>query len=88
MPRHRIHPDIVGLAELAARLGVSPGSLKVRKHRGQLPPPRWTLGSGPVWCWECDFPQHNQDQPADPGSNANQRNAPSTARPETQADVD
>lgn len=51
-PRPDLIPDIVGVAELALRLGVRPNTIAVWRSRGQLLPPDLELAMGPVWLWE------------------------------------
>ena len=56
---HRVHRhgmlsrvennELVGLAEIAELLGVSSHTVTSWRQRGQLPDPRWSLKSGPVW---------------------------------------
>jgi predicted DNA-binding transcriptional regulator AlpA len=41
--------ELVGLAEIAELLGVSSHTVTSWRQRGQLPDPRWSLKSGPVW---------------------------------------
>lgn len=41
--------DLVGLAEAADVLGVTPGVVSSRRSRGSFPEPIVTLKSGPVW---------------------------------------
>ena len=45
------HPDVVGLAEIAARLDVERGTVDQWKYRGLLPGPKWTVGGRPAWDW-------------------------------------
>lgn len=40
---------LLGVAELAARLGVSQTAVSQRLRRGALPPPDARLAMGPVW---------------------------------------
>ncbi len=44
-------PDLVGLAEIAFRLGVHPGTPSQWRSRGILPTPDLELAMGPVWLW-------------------------------------
>lgn len=46
-----LHPTVVGLAEIADRLGVTRSTLDQWKWRGLLPKPRWTIGGRPAWRW-------------------------------------
>jgi Putative ATPase subunit of terminase (gpP-like) len=41
--------EIVGVAEIAELLGVRPNTVTSWRQRDQLPRPRWSLKSGPVW---------------------------------------
>lgn len=43
--------DPVGLAEIAARLGVKPQTARVWRTRKLLPDPRWTVSGQPSWNW-------------------------------------
>ncbi len=43
--------DLVGLSEIADRLRVKRQTTKQWKLRGILPPPKWTVGSTPIWEW-------------------------------------
>lgn len=43
--------DLVGMAEIAERLGVTHGQVRVWRHRKQLPDPEWDLRNGPLWRW-------------------------------------
>ncbi|HEV2121244.1 MAG TPA: hypothetical protein VGW38_00520 [Chloroflexota bacterium] len=43
--------DLVGMAEIAERLGVTHGQVRVWRHRKQLPEPEWDLRNGPLWRW-------------------------------------
>jgi hypothetical protein len=40
---------LYGISEIAAELGVQPGTVSVWKNRGKLPPPSAVLAQGPVW---------------------------------------
>lgn len=40
---------LLGLAELAARLGMPPATVRQWSRRGKLPPPDQQLAMGPVW---------------------------------------
>jgi hypothetical protein len=45
-------PDLVGRAEIAARLGTSVGMVDVwRRRHADFPAPLVKLASGPVWEW-------------------------------------
>jgi len=44
-------PDIVGLAEIAERLGVQRRTVDRWRERGVLPDPTWTVGGRPAWEW-------------------------------------
>jgi predicted DNA-binding transcriptional regulator AlpA len=52
-PAPRIVLDIlpVGLAEIAARLGVTRQTADNWRTRGVLPEQRWTVGGRPAWAW-------------------------------------
>ena len=41
--------EVWGVAEVAAHLGVSPGTVAVWRHRGHLPPPDATASNVPLW---------------------------------------
>jgi len=43
--------DIVGVSEVAARLGVSKSAVSQWKQRGKLPPPEREISGNPVWYW-------------------------------------
>lgn len=47
--------ELVGVAEVAARLGVKPGTIRQWQRRhADFPQPLARLAAGPVWNWE-DF---------------------------------
>lgn len=46
-----LHPTVVGIPEIATRLGVSRSTVDQWKWRGVLPEPRWTVGGRPAWDW-------------------------------------
>jgi predicted DNA-binding transcriptional regulator AlpA len=41
----------VGVAEVAARLGVKPQTVHTWRHRNLMPAPRWTVSGQPAWEW-------------------------------------
>jgi hypothetical protein len=43
--------DIVGLKEMAERLGVKQQTAAAWRHRGLLPPPEGTVSGAPAWTW-------------------------------------
>lgn len=43
--------DIVGLVEIAGRLGVKRDTTDQWRARGLLPEPTWTVGGRPAWPW-------------------------------------
>lgn len=43
--------DPVGIAEIAARLGVKRATVDQWRMRELLPEPRWTVGGRPAWDW-------------------------------------
>ena len=44
--------DLVGLADIAARLAAPPGTVYAWRKRGRLPRPDWLVsGDTPVWLW-------------------------------------
>lgn len=43
--------DIVGLKEIAERLGVKQQTAAAWRHRGLLPPPEGTVSGAPAWQW-------------------------------------
>lgn len=45
------HPTVVGLAEIAERLGATRTSVDQWRHKGILPEPSWTIGGRPAWDW-------------------------------------
>ena len=52
---HAAHTP-VGLAEIAARLGVKRTTAGQWRTRGILAtPPRWVVSGSPAWCWEHDI---------------------------------
>jgi len=44
--------DIVGLKEIAERLGVKQQTAAAWRHRGVLPPPEGTVSGAPAWQWK------------------------------------
>lgn len=44
-------PDIVGITEIAERLGVTRNTPTVWRSRGLFPAPDLDLAMGPVWLW-------------------------------------
>jgi hypothetical protein len=53
--QHHRWPDIVGLAEIAERLGVERQTPNRWRHRGLLPMPRAIISGTPLWDWETDI---------------------------------
>jgi hypothetical protein len=51
---HETHRP-VGLAEIAAMLGLKRQSVDVIRHRGGLPEARWIVSGRPLWCLRCDI---------------------------------
>lgn len=45
------HPTVVGLVEIADRLGVPRTHVDQWKWRGILPAPAWIIGGRPAWDW-------------------------------------
>lgn len=47
------HPplDVVGISEVADRLGVQRATVDRWRQRGLMPAPTWDLAGGPVWLW-------------------------------------
>lgn len=45
------HPTVVGIAEIARRLGRSRATVDQWKWRGLLPDPSWAVGGRPAWNW-------------------------------------
>jgi hypothetical protein len=45
------HPSVVGLVEIAERLGVPRSHVDQWKWRGVLPEARWIVGGRPAWEW-------------------------------------
>lgn len=43
--------DIVGVVEIAERLGVRQQTVAVWKSRGLLPEPKWVVSRNPAWDW-------------------------------------
>ncbi len=43
--------DLVGVADIAERLGVRPQTAATWRHRGLLPEPDWMVSGLPVWDW-------------------------------------
>ena len=44
--------DLVGLTEIANRLGKPVDTVKKWRHRQLLPKPDYVLAQGPIWDWE------------------------------------
>jgi hypothetical protein len=44
--------DIVGVKEIAERLGVKPQTAAAWRHRGLLPPAEGTVSGAPAWQWQ------------------------------------
>jgi hypothetical protein len=44
--------DIVGVKEIAERLGVKQQTAAAWRHRGLLPPPEGTVSGAPAWRWQ------------------------------------
>ena len=51
-PRYREMPDLVGVGEIAERLGITKQAVHRRVRRGQMPPPRWHVSARGVWLWD------------------------------------
>lgn len=45
------HPTVVGVADIADRLGVSRATVDQWKWRGRLPQPKWSISGNPAWDW-------------------------------------
>lgn len=45
------HPSVVGIPEIARRLGVKRATVDQWKWLGQFPAPRWEIGGRPAWRW-------------------------------------
>jgi len=45
-------PDLVGVSEIADRLGIGRRAVHRRVQRGQMPPPRWQISGRGVWVWD------------------------------------
>ena len=43
--------DLIGLAEIAERLGVGRNTVDQWRRRGILPDPLTTVSGNPVWAW-------------------------------------
>jgi predicted site-specific integrase-resolvase len=43
--------DLVGLTQIAERLGVPRGTVDSWRHRGKLPEPNLMIGIHPYWEW-------------------------------------
>lgn len=43
--------DVVGITEIAERLGVQRKTAVMWRLRGRLPEPRWTVSGNPAWEW-------------------------------------
>jgi hypothetical protein len=48
-------PDLVGLAEIAERLGVLYETAVRWRYRNLLPEPRWMISGSPIWDWDRDI---------------------------------
>ena len=60
------HPiALLGMNELAERLGVNRSTLAVRRHRGQLPEPDTIVSGSPLWLTETIEAFENYDGPPD-----------------------
>lgn len=46
------HPTVVGLAEIARRLGAPRATVDMWRYRGLFPAPRWQVGGRPAWRWQ------------------------------------
>lgn len=44
-------PEAVGSAEIAARLGVRPRTVRTWRQRGLMPAPRWQVSGRAAWNW-------------------------------------
>lgn len=44
-------PDVVGLDEIARRLGVLPATARTWRHRKLMPEPLWIISDRPAWLW-------------------------------------
>jgi hypothetical protein len=63
------HPTLVGIAEIASRLGVSRTAVDGWRHRSTMPEPRWLISGTPVWDWEEDiYPWARKTRKLDPDS--------------------
>jgi hypothetical protein len=44
-------PDLVGIREIASRLGLRPQTVAVTLYRGKMPRPDWRISDVPIWRW-------------------------------------
>lgn len=47
--------DVVGINEIADRIGKPRNTVKVWRHRGILPEERWSVSGIPAWDWTLDI---------------------------------
>lgn len=64
MPEPSDKPKYLGLAEVAALLGISVATAYMRRKRGQLPTPIAELKMGPLWRLS-QFKKHTREVPPD-----------------------
>ena len=50
-PVGAVTADPVGVADIAARMGVRSKTVSMWRYRGLLPDPRWRVSGQPVWDW-------------------------------------
>jgi len=51
-PRCQETPELVGVGEIAERLGIGKRAVLRRVERGRMPPPRWRVSARGVWLWD------------------------------------
>lgn len=55
VPLPKPHPTLVGINEIAERLGVKRNAVDQWRHYKVMPPAPWLISGHPVWDWEEDI---------------------------------